>query len=971
MKHFIVLFILFFHFFATAQKASYSSFSTIDGLTQSQVVGIVQDNQGYLWLGTYGGLSRFNGGKFSNYTSTNGLYDNHVVSLQLINGEIYAGHIGGISYFNQGVVKSISLPTYARQHPVTCIIEYNGRILVATNGGGLLELKNGVFQKINTRRNMEFIRDLKIHKNKLCIATYEQVWVTEDLFLYDSLVMIPDGNIISLFPSLNELLIGTYMNGLFSYIWSESRLVEIENTLRLSIKQFAQAKSGVILIATSGGLLEYRNRTIKLKSVENGLPINNISSIRIDRNDNVWIGSQGKGVLLAPNENITFYDGQSGLPSDLIISAFQMKNGTYVLGTTDAALHFTKDFHNFSSKAIDIPAWVILNDVDGRFWFSSMDGIKGEDQEGNSVEYTYRNGLAFGKVRHLHKIDHNQMYITSEAGVVLYNKGRCYPLTDSEHSIDVLTCAYPFKGVLLVGTEKGMYYVKDKKYTYVPGIQSKVNSFQQIDDGRLFVGTEEGIYLFDGVNVERINFSPFSSTNFINFLIAKNNDLIAGTNNGVVVLRFKGNKFTVTRLTRNNGLIDPETNAGTAFFDKNDILWFGTPSGFVRVDYESFVANNEHVSLLFKDVRLNYKPFDIAKYHGRYIDGKIVGLVFPHDKNNLQFDFDIIALKDYENISFQYKLEGLETEWSPNTSALTVTYSNLQPRDYILKARLVNEEGVVLDEFSMSFIIRPAYYKTWWFICLVSMSLVSLTLIFVRVRIQREKMQAELEKAEMRTRLVQLEQQSLNASMNRHFIFNSLNSIQYFINISDKLSANKYLSNFAKLIRKNLDTSSEDDNMISLDQEIERLRLYLSLESMRFNGAFTYEIISTVNDLEDIRIPAMMVQPFVENSIIHGVLPRNDKNGRIIVEVKDDKGDLIISVLDNGIGIDESFKKKQKTNGDHTSRGMDITMKRIDLIRKISDQRLFISGPYQLFSKNGESIGTEVQIKIVQIGRIK
>ena len=200
--------------------------------------------------------------------------------------------------------------------------------------------------------------------------------------------------------------------------------------------------------------------------------------------------------------------------------------------------------------------------------------------------------------------------------------------------------------------------------------------------------------------------------------------------------------------------------------------------------------------------------------------------------------------------------------------------------------------------------------------------------------------------------------------MNRHFIFNSLNSIQYFINTSDKLSANKYLTNFAKLIRKNLDSSNENNTLVTLAQEIERIELYLSLESMRFKDRFDFTIDTLNIDLDAVMIPAMLIQPFVENSIIHGVLPNENKKGKIVVKVTEEGEYLTILVEDNGIGIENSLAQKGQFEGDHKSQGMEITFKRIDLIRKVSNQSLELIGPTQINEENGSIKGTRVLLKI-------
>jgi sensor histidine kinase YesM len=214
------------------------------------------------------------------------------------------------------------------------------------------------------------------------------------------------------------------------------------------------------------------------------------------------------------------------------------------------------------------------------------------------------------------------------------------------------------------------------------------------------------------------------------------------------------------------------------------------------------------------------------------------------------------------------------------------------------------------------------------------------------------------------SRLRELEQQSLNASMNRHFIFNALNSIQYFINTSDKLSANKYLTQFAKLIRKNLDSSAEGERNVTLQEEIDRLKLYLSLESMRFKDKFTFSFeIDASIDPEELEVPSMLFQPFIENSIIHGILPQSHRMGEIVFRATREVDNIVFVIEDNGIGYEHSIRHKTP-DGDHKSKGMSITSSRIDLLRQISGKSLQLIGPVELKNDADESIGTRVTIKI-------
>jgi LytS/YehU family sensor histidine kinase len=225
--------------------------------------------------------------------------------------------------------------------------------------------------------------------------------------------------------------------------------------------------------------------------------------------------------------------------------------------------------------------------------------------------------------------------------------------------------------------------------------------------------------------------------------------------------------------------------------------------------------------------------------------------------------------------------------------------------------------------------------------------------LIVRIRQRNLRNKLWAEQSELKAKLLMLEQQSMNSSMNRHFIFNALNSIQYYINRQDRKLANQYLTDFAKLIRKNLDSGQE--NYTPLSEELDRLELYLKLEQMRFPGAFEYKIITTgILNLNTLRIPAMLLQPFLENSIWHGLIPKGSE-GFLKLEVTEISERLMITIEDNGIGIEAS--QLRKTSSDtHISKGMEITRNRLDLIQQMTQVAILLEGPTDITLPSGKQV---------------
>jgi len=260
-----------------------------------------------------------------------------------------------------------------------------------------------------------------------------------------------------------------------------------------------------------------------------------------------------------------------------------------------------------------------------------------------------------------------------------------------------------------------------------------------------------------------------------------------------------------------------------------------------------------------------------------------------------------------------------------------------------------------------AFQITPAFWTTWWFytLCALAVLLAGYLIYHWRTIVIKHKMY--LQQLVYKSRMLVLEQHTLNASMNRHFIFNALNSIQYYINKEDKRAANSYLSNFAKLIRKNLDDS--ENNLVSLSEELERLELYLSLENMRFSEKFSYKItLDESIDASDIQIPSMLLQPFVENSIWHGLLPQKQEGSITLNITKRSSEQLLLTIDDNGIGVDTSMKNKLNHIHNHVSRGMGIIKERMALLKKMANVEILLEGPFEMKDENGITTGTRVQI---------
>jgi sensor histidine kinase YesM len=222
------------------------------------------------------------------------------------------------------------------------------------------------------------------------------------------------------------------------------------------------------------------------------------------------------------------------------------------------------------------------------------------------------------------------------------------------------------------------------------------------------------------------------------------------------------------------------------------------------------------------------------------------------------------------------------------------------------------------------------------------------------VTVTRKQKNKEQEQLLVKNQILMLEQRALQAMMNPHFVFNVMNSIQHYINTKDTGSANKVLTGFARLIRKNLEICTK--SYISVEEEIEYLELYLSLEKKRFGGKLNYQItVDPTIDREETLIPSMILQPYIENAIWHGIMPK-ENGGTIDVSIGLKSPDLLlIQVKDDGVGIDNSLREKK---GEHISQGMSLTKERINLLNQVE------ANPIQIDIKQNGDSGTFVSIEI-------
>ena len=391
--------------------------------------------------------------------------------------------------------------------------------------------------------------------------------------------------------------------------------------------------------------------------------------------------------------------------------------------------------------------------------------------------------------------------------------------------------------------------------------------------------------------------------------------------------------------------------------DENGSVYIGFTNSFQSFRPDSLVKEKMKISkLVIHDFKVNNTSWPINVNY-------ITNMNLKPDQNYIQFQYAAITHDNPQQLNYEYKLEGFDKTWIHTGNIAMGSYNNLPPGDYTLKIRVNNSTPQdSTNYFELPIVITGYWYKSIWFKSLLGIIILILVYLAYRYRIGIMHKEAKL-KAEFDQKMAEVEMRALRAQMNPHFIFNSLSSINRYIVKSDNKTASNYLTKFSKLIRLILDNSEAD--LISVEKEIQSLQLYIEMEALRFDHVFTYTIdVDEKIDQEENFIPSMLLQPYVENAIWHGLLHKESGRGKLSINLsKISKTMLAAEITDNGIGRQKAMEMKSKEISNKKSYGMQISRDRLALLNYSNGEPASVVVE-DLVDENGIAQGTRVLLQI-------
>jgi ligand-binding sensor domain-containing protein len=761
------------------------------------------------------------------------------------------------------------------------------------------------------------------------------------------------------FDRKGRLWVGTDQAGLYLFLPGKDIFYQYKADIldpnKLQSNSFIgiyQDNSNMIWLGTHNGVerfnpdeskfILYRPKSITSLELAN----NSVQAIAEDPSHSLWIGTFN-GIFILDRKTGVFTKYQfepndpHSLSNNVVQSLCRDKWGNMWTGTMGGLNLFDplhKNFRRFYPKKSAVRGIAFIQSIvsceNGDLFFGGPGGISKFDFENDSVQH-----LSDADVNIIFEDNRRILWIGggptigSVGGLIKYDRStgkreKFSSLADDTSSLPsnvILSITQDRQGVLWIGTGGGLCRFNEKAGTFTNF--SEKNGLANAGVGQLLVDDKDRIWMSTSGGISMLNESRTLFTHY---------DPADG---------LQGREFGRTAAKTHDGY-----------------LCYGGRNGFNIFHPDSLRINNFLPPVILRRIMI----FDEAlKMDSSFTDLKKLKLSYK--QNFFSLEFAALNYDHPEKNQYDYQLINFDKKVVHNGTNRVISYTNVPPGNYTLKVTASNNDDVWNTAgFELELIIIPPFWATWWFKTLMVLLLAGSILLFFRLRENRIRKE-EARQTAINKQIAEIRMTALRGQMNPHFIFNSLNSIQHFITTREKEDALNYLSKFSKLIRKILENSRE--NTVSISNELQLLELYIQLEQLRFSNKFDYHIsIDEKIDKENTEIPPLLIQPYIENAILHGLINKNEK-GDLWLSLERSNGLLICKIEDNGIGRARAQEIEQGKVSRHKSLGIKVTEERISGLFALLDYKMEVitEDLFEIKKPSGEisqPAGTRVTISI-------
>jgi len=1006
-----------------SQNFNIKTFTTETGLPHNNVKSIVQDKTGFLWIATWDGLSRFDGYEFKNYfhkpDDSTSLPFFLIIKLCLDNSNNLwvLDNSGKLSLYNRlkdNFIRLDSRDSLFLDNPISDIaLDTSEKLLIITEKGNLYKYnyelekfnKIGIFDENEKEFNIEdlvpsisldnngnfWIRTREIVDSSniyKCSISVGELGKPDLLTVKNKYLSILDKshynlpyNFIPSFsfyePSKGKIWMLSNI-GIFSLDSLKDTFMEFKNNI--PVNEFVSGnkllwskfKDSIFFINPSTKIL------IRLRSES----FDHIEATFLDKFNTLWFGSMtdtGEGLGLTrctiisyffknylltpdkPNEHVAVFSVLKDNHNNIWVGArnlnylLRIKPSGEKIKVNSSQNSFWKDNNHPRSMVEDSDGiWmgfynmflVHYNYNKNKFTerFSGTDLIKDSGIQGSFREIILEK-------------DHN--ILTGSNSLFNVNtKNRSAKLLWSSGTKNIYSITKDLKNGYWIGNNNLIHLDSIFREVKIVEIAKSRYSIHDICHGskdELWMTLQGGGICRYNVRTGKKDYyttgNGLSNNTTYKILKDSKGNLWISTNRGISMFDPHTNRFRT--FGPDDGLRINEFNHGAGYCSSDGEMFFGGMGGFVSFYPDSLKITDQSRSdnkLFLIDLKVSGETRHLSKPLNESDT-----VILMKGENNFALSFSCTDFINSEIIRYRYKMSdvnknSIETDFHNRN----INYSNLKPGWYNLSIEATDKNGNWNTSKALTLRMRPYFYQTKFFIITIPILVLTLITAIINIYVRQLKQKEKQKQDSLRL-------QSLRGQMNPHFIFNSLNSINYFISNNDKLSANRYIADFARLIRSILTNMGSD--YVPFNDELNSIRDYLNIEHLRFGDKFDFELTThEVSDAAAIEIFPGLVQPFVENAIWHGIRALEKRKGKICIRFLSDGNDKINCIIeDDGIGRKVSMEKNLNRNN-HKSKGISIVMERLDIISKLRriSYKLKI---YDLYNDRAET-GTRVEIDL-------